>query len=92
MSVNEQMVQDIVQEVMAKMQIASDVSGDRGVFTDMNEAIEAAKKSQKIVARMSLDHREKLSPIFVKRLRRTQKFLHAWAYRKPAWEMSDTRF
>ena len=60
MSVNEQMVQDIVQEVMAKMQIASDVTGDRGVFTDMNEAIEAAKKSQKIVARMSLDHREKV--------------------------------
>ena len=52
------MVQDIVQEVMAKMQIASDVSGDRGVFADMNEAIEAAKKSQKVVARMSLDHRE----------------------------------
>ena len=48
MSVNEQMVQDIVQEVMAKMQIASDVTGDRGVFTDMNEAIEAAKKSQNV--------------------------------------------
>ena len=60
MSVNEQMVQDIVQEVVAKMQIASDVSGNRGVFSDMNEAIEAAKKSQKIVARMSLDHREKV--------------------------------
>ena len=53
------MIQDIVQEVMAKMQIASDVSGTHGVFADMNEAIEAAKKSQKIVARMSLDHREK---------------------------------
>ena len=54
------MVQDIVQEVVAKMQIAADVSGNRGVFSDMNEAIEAAKKSQKIVARMSLDHREKV--------------------------------
>ena len=60
MSVNEQMVQDIVQEVMAKMQIASDVTGNHGVFTDMNEAIEAAKKAQKVVARMSLDHREKV--------------------------------
>ena len=38
------MIQDIVQEVMAKMQIASDVSGTHGVFADMNEAIEAAKK------------------------------------------------
>lgn len=58
MSINEQMVQDIVQDVLAKMQIASDVQGDRGVFKDMNEAIEAAKASQKIVAKMSLDHRE----------------------------------
>ena len=41
MSINEQMVQDIVQDVLAKMQIASDVQGDRGVFKDMNEAIEA---------------------------------------------------
>ena len=49
MSINEQMVQDIVQDVLAKMQIASDVQGDRGVFKDMNEAIEAAKASQKIV-------------------------------------------
>ena len=30
MSVNEQMVQDIVQEVMAKMQIASEVTGNHG--------------------------------------------------------------
>ncbi len=60
MSINEQMVQDIVQDVLAKMQIASDVQGDRGVFKDMNEAIEAAKVSQKIVAKMSLDHREKV--------------------------------
>ena len=60
MSINEQMVQDIVQDVLAKMQIASDVQGDRGVFKDMNEAIEAAKASQKIVAEMSLDHREKV--------------------------------
>lgn len=60
MSVNEQMVQDIVQEVVAKMQIASDVTGNHGVFQDMNTAIEAAKKTQKIVARMSMDQREKI--------------------------------
>lgn len=58
MSVNEQMVQDIVQEVMAKMQIASEISGGHGIFADMNEAIEAAKKAQKIVGRMSMDQRE----------------------------------
>ena len=60
MSVNDQMVQDIVKEVMAKMQLQSEVSGCHGVFKDMNEAIEAAKKSQKIVARMSMDQREKI--------------------------------
>ena len=58
MSVNEIMVQDIVQEVVAKMQISSDVSGKKGVFSDMNEAIEASKKAQKIVAKMSMDQRE----------------------------------
>ena len=60
MSVNEQMVQDIVQEVMEKMQITSDVSGSHGVFKDMNEAIAAAKKTQKIVGKMSMDQREKI--------------------------------
>ena len=58
MSVNEKMVQDIVQEVVAKMQISFDMSGKKGVFSDMNEAIEASKKAQKIVARMSMDQRE----------------------------------
>ena len=62
MSINEQMVQDIVQDVLAKMQIASDVQGDRGVFKDMNEAIEAAKESQKIVSRMSKDQGERRNP------------------------------
>lgn len=60
MSINEQMVQDIVQDVLAKMQIASDVQGDRGVFKDMNEAIEALKASRRSWLKMSLDHREKV--------------------------------
>ena len=34
MSVNEKMVQDIVQEVVAKMQISSDVAGKKGVFSE----------------------------------------------------------
>lgn len=60
MPVNEQLVQDIVQEVMAKMQISADVAGEHGVFADMNEAIEAAKKAQKYVGRMSMDQRESI--------------------------------
>lgn len=60
MAVNEQLVQDIVKEVMAKLTIGADVAGKHGVFTDMNDAIEAAKASQRIVSRMTLDHREKV--------------------------------
>ena len=88
MSINEQMVQDIVQDVLAKMQIASDVQGDRGVFKDMNEAIEAAKASQKIVAKMSLDHREKV----ISNIRKKQKSWPVWEFRRLAWEMSDIKF
>lgn len=75
MSINERMVQDIVQDVLAKMQIASDVQGDRGVFKDMNEAIEAAKESQKIVSRMSLDHREKVISNIRKKIKENAEIL-----------------
>ena len=50
MPISESMVQDIVQEVMAKMQIADAPAGKHGIFTDMNE----------IVRKMSLDQREKI--------------------------------
>ena len=59
MLVNESLVQDIVQEVVAKMQIAESAGGKHGIFTDMNEAIAAAKTSQATVRRMSLDQRGK---------------------------------
>ena len=51
MSVNDQMVQDIVKEVMAKMQLQSEVSGCHGVFKDMNEAIEAVAVEEKPIDR-----------------------------------------
>lgn len=77
MSVNEQMIQDIVKEVVAKMQISADVTGNHGVFKDMNEAIEAAKKSQKIVAKMSMDQREKIiSNIRIKIKENAETFAH----------------
>lgn len=77
MSVNEQMIQDIVKEVVAKMQISADVTGNHGVFKDMNEAIEAAKKSQKIVAKMSVDQREKIiSNIRTKIKENAETFAH----------------
>ena len=58
MSVNEQMVQDVVKEVMAKLQLSSEPSAKLGVFHDMNDAIAAAKKAQVYVHRMSMDQRE----------------------------------
>ncbi len=60
MSVNDQMVQDIVRQVLANMRISSDASGSRGVFSDMNEAVEAAKKAQAVIGKMPMDHREKI--------------------------------
>ena len=36
MPINENMVQDIVKEVMAKMQISAPSENKHGVFTDMN--------------------------------------------------------
>ncbi len=60
MLVNESLVQDIVQEVVAKLNISEPATKYHGVFTDMNDAIAAAKKAQAVVRRMSLDQREQI--------------------------------
>ncbi len=60
MLVNEGMVQDIVQEVVAQLQIAEPVAKSHGVFPDMNAAIAAAKEAQAVIRRMSLDQREQI--------------------------------
>ncbi len=61
MSVSESAVQEIVQQVMAKMQIAEQPEiGQHGVFDTMEEAIAAAKKSQTIVKRLTMDQRERI--------------------------------
>ncbi|MCI8504615.1 MAG: aldehyde dehydrogenase EutE [Lachnospiraceae bacterium] len=69
MSLNEKMVQDAVKKVLANMKISemtavgakeprmASVNG-RGVFEDMNEAVETAKEAQKVVRKMSMDQRE----------------------------------
>jgi propionaldehyde dehydrogenase len=65
-SVNEKMIQDIVQEVMAKLTIvAAPVCGSRGIFNDMNTAITQAKKAQNCIHKMSMDQREQI----IKRIR-----------------------
>ncbi|MEE1113466.1 MAG: aldehyde dehydrogenase family protein [Eubacterium sp.] len=60
MQINESMVKDIVQEVMAKMNINEAPSGKHGIFKDMNDAIAAAYQAEKVVRTMSLDQREKI--------------------------------
>lgn len=61
MPVNESMVQDIVKEVVARMQLSGTAqTAEHGVFADMNQAIEAAKEAEKTVRRMSMDQREQI--------------------------------
>ncbi len=60
MPVSESMVKEVVQEVLAKMQISDAAAGKHGVFTDMNEAIAAAKEAQKVVRNLTMDQREKI--------------------------------
>lgn len=74
---NEQMVNDIVKEVIAKMQIASPSSGQHGIFTDMNAAIEAAKEAQAVVRNMSMDQREKIISLIRKKTQeQAETFAH----------------
>lgn len=60
MSVNEQMVHELVQQVMAKLSLNEDALQSKGVFKGMNEAVEAAKAAQKRVHIMSMDQREQI--------------------------------
>ena len=68
MSISEQVIQDIVKEVVSiignsaelpVMDPSRDAQG-KGVFHDMEEAIEAAKEAQKHVHKMSMDQREQI--------------------------------
>lgn len=58
--INESMVRDIVKEVVAKMNLSAGTEKGHGIFEDMNEAVAAAKESQKVLRVMSMDQREKI--------------------------------
>ena len=75
MSINEAMVQDVVKEVMAKLQLASGASEGLGAFADMTDAIAAAKKAQGYIHRMSMDQREQIISV----IRRKTKDIEASA-------------
>jgi len=64
------MIQEIVSQVMVGMQLMDTSSKSHGVFTDMNEAIEAAGKAQKIVQIMSMDQREHIISIIREKVRK----------------------
>ncbi len=69
MTVNEAMIQGIVQEVLAKMQIQETPTGKHGVFQDMNAAIAAAKEAQAVVRKMSMDQREQILRIIRRKIK-----------------------
>ncbi len=75
MSVSEQMVQDVVKEVVAKLKIEADVTGCAGVFKDMNDAIAAAKEAQKQVHAMSMDQREKIISLIRKKTKENAEII-----------------
>ena len=55
------MVQDIVKEEVARMQLSGSAgTAQHGVFTDMNQAIEAAKEAEAKVRCMTMDQREQI--------------------------------
>lgn len=61
MPVSESMVQDIVKEVVARMQLSGNAgAAQHGVFTDMSQAIEAAKEAETKVRHMTMDQREQI--------------------------------
>lgn len=60
MEFSESQIKSIVGSVMAQMQLNSSSSNMHGVYQDMETAIAKAKEAQKIVARMSMDQREKI--------------------------------
>ncbi len=63
MALDERYVRQIVQKVMASVELESAPGGSHGIFKDMNSAVEAAYEAQKKVRVMTLDQREKIISI-----------------------------
>lgn len=75
MPIEESMVKNIVQEVLAKMNINESPSGKHGIFADMNDAIEAARQTEKIVRTLSLDAREKIITVIRRKIHENAEVL-----------------
>jgi len=60
MSVNEEQIKSIIENVIANLGVNKNESKEPGLFDDMNDAIRAAKEAQKVMQKMPLDFREKI--------------------------------
>jgi len=69
LEITEAQVRNIVQEVMAKMQLAGGTNAMHGVFADMETAIAKAKEAQKTVRVMSMDQREKIISVMRRKIK-----------------------
>lgn len=69
MAVNEIELKAIIKEVMNKIDQGSSTKKQLGIFDDMNEAIAAAKESQRVMQKMPMDFREKI----IRNIRRRTK-------------------
>ena len=74
MSVNEQMVQDVVKEVMAKLQLSSEPSAKLGVFHDMNDGSQRLRKHKFMFTECRWIKENISSPTSVKKHMRMQKY------------------
>lgn len=75
MEITESQIKSIVGAVMAKMQLGEDTGNMHGIFSDMNEAIEQAKKAQKQVRVLSMDQREKIISIIRRKIKENAETL-----------------
>lgn len=60
MSVNEEQIKSIIENVIANLGVNKNESKEPGLFDDMNDAIRAAKEAQKVMQKMPLDFRVKI--------------------------------
>ncbi|MCD8218568.1 MAG: aldehyde dehydrogenase EutE [Clostridiales bacterium] len=75
LEITEAQVRTIVQEVVAKMQLAGDTNAMHGVFADMETAIAKAKEAQKTVRVMSMDQREKIISVIRRKIKENAETL-----------------
>ncbi len=75
MSVNEIEVQEIVQQVIAKLQISEPATNKHGVFETMDEAVAAAKKAQAKMRVMTMDQREQMIRIMRRKTKENAEIL-----------------